>query len=295
MNILVTGASGFVGKGLLPLLARDNRIFAAMREQPTTNTPAEWVRVDLSDPNFTQVLPRNIDVVVALAQSRHYRDFPDKAKDIYSVNIQSMFQLLEWCRHTRVRRIIYTSSANVYAQTVERITELSTVQPTSFYAQSKRTGEMLVESYSSFMECIVLRVFTVYGPEQKSTLIPQITQRIMTGHEVDITGKEGLRISPIFITDLCRVLATAANSPFQAPSCSVLNVAGDEVVSIRDIAESLGRIAFLTPHYRYHPGSDSFGWAGDNTKLKQRYSLDRFLSVEQGLRKIIHEYSRNAA
>src|SRR5205814_2290751 len=72
-----------------------------------------WHTVDLSQPD-TAVLPRQTDAVVYLAQSEHFRDFPRRAHDIFSVNVLGVQSLLEYAKTAGCRTFVLASSGGVY-------------------------------------------------------------------------------------------------------------------------------------------------------------------------------------
>ena len=98
-NILITGSQGFIGKNLIRELNKQDavNIFEASRKNG----------LNLSEKNWTKNLPEHeIDVVIHLAQSSNYRNFPSKADDIFKINVASTFELLEWCRKRKIKKIL---------------------------------------------------------------------------------------------------------------------------------------------------------------------------------------------
>ena len=121
MKILVTGAAGFVGRRLVPLLASAGHHVLALIHRPLDSQvrvsferySVDVLQIDLgADPLGS--LGGGFDAVIALAQSQHFRDFPDHAEEIFAVNVSAHLKLLEWSRITGVRRFIYASSGGIY-------------------------------------------------------------------------------------------------------------------------------------------------------------------------------------
>ena len=111
-NILITGSSGYIGKLLIKnLLSKSNKIkiYALVRENVINNLDnVIYIKCDLSNISFSKILPLNIDVVIHLAQSNNYRLFPEKADDIFNINISSTQKLLEWSRKNLfTRRLLW--------------------------------------------------------------------------------------------------------------------------------------------------------------------------------------------
>ena len=82
MNILVTGATGFIGRHLLKEIAQQHRVYAlSRRTREETDGSVTWIHGDLAGPGDSLPLPGAVDAVVYLAQSKEYREFPEKALD----------------------------------------------------------------------------------------------------------------------------------------------------------------------------------------------------------------------
>ena len=90
MKILITGASGHVGARAAEYLCKDNEVYAVVRSIPiNSNKKIIYKIVDLSSEWSADILPKKIDAVIHLAQSRDYRKFPEQALAIFRVNLES--------------------------------------------------------------------------------------------------------------------------------------------------------------------------------------------------------------
>jgi UDP-glucose 4-epimerase len=103
MRILVTGAAGFIGRRLVQNLTRQHEVFGLSRRP---SSPAQSIQMDLSVGVDTAALPQRIDVVVHLAQSEYFREFPERADHIFAVNVESTFRLLEYARRAGASRFV---------------------------------------------------------------------------------------------------------------------------------------------------------------------------------------------
>ncbi len=292
MDVLLTGADGFIGRYLGPRLKRAHRVLAVSRSAGPAEG-VERVRLDLSDPHFERALPPRVDAVVALAQARDYRLFPEKALEVFEVNATALLRLLDWSRRVGVRRFVYASSANVYPRSAGPIAEDDRPGPGAFYGRSKYIGELLVESYAACFSCTVLRLFTVYGPGQTNMLIPNLIERLHQGRAVQVEGEEGLRLSPIHVGDVCRVFQAVLEEG-SAPY-SVLNVGGEEAVGIRGLAEVIGRVMGTTARLEFLGGAEPGGWVADCRRLRARFDLGAFVGLEEGLKETVEAYLRRVA
>ena len=83
MNILVTGADGFIAQHLIKDLIDENNVYGLSRDDQSEGKGFEVIRADLTAQSFEETLPTHIECVIHLAQSSSYRNFPDAAEDIY--------------------------------------------------------------------------------------------------------------------------------------------------------------------------------------------------------------------
>jgi nucleoside-diphosphate-sugar epimerase len=290
VNILLTGATGFIGNHLRTEFADKHHLFALTRHDDfTDNENLTWIKADLRQPATRLVVPGRVDAVVCLAQSKAYREFPAQAWDLFNVNISSVLTLLEYARQNEVKMFIFASSANVYKPQQEKISERSSPIPTSFYARSKRMAEMLIESYADYFRCLSLRLFTVYGPGQTGMLIPSLIERVRTEEPIQVQGKSGLKLTPIYITDVCRVIQTTLEMEESAPGFEVFNVGGDEQLGIRQIGLNIGEALQKQPRFEMVEGDEPGGWMADNDKLKTRFHIDKLVPFAEGIRRTIYE------
>jgi nucleoside-diphosphate-sugar epimerase len=237
LKILMTGATGFIGRTMLTTLASNGdacEITAVTRRTPpAAATGVRWIVADLGVRDWTAALPEAaFDVVVHLAQSEHYRDFPAHAADIVAVNVEATVALAEWATRHAVERFLFASSGSVYGSSDRVHREDDPCRPDTMYAASKLAAEILLQPFSSRMDTLALRLFGVYGPGQTNAILPNVIRRFDAGEEITLAGSAGVRFNPIFIDDcatLIRRFITRALAGFH-----VLNVCGSEIVDLRD-------------------------------------------------------------
>lgn len=281
MRTLVTGATGFVGSHLVPTLAKRHEVFAMTRTGPGEALEnVSWVEQDLSQP--LDGLPERIDAVIHLAQSRRYREFPEGSPDMFAVNVESTFRLLEYARSAGARAFLHASTGGVYGGSPEPVTETSPIQVLGFYPASKWSAEALVAGYESAFLTVVFRFFFVYGPGQTGMLMPSLIEKVRSGEELTVQGEHGLRINPIHVADAVGVFEPA----LELEEGDVFNVAGDETVSIREliglIEQEVGRPAVVS-------SSDGHteDLVGANEKMKDVLGVTPRISLAEGIRSML--------
>lgn len=288
MNILLTGATGFIGGHLRNDLSITHQLFAiARQEQSLKKDKVKWFHGDLAGLDFLSSLPAKIDAVICLAQSRAYRQFPEKVQDIFNVNVRSTMLLLEYARCAGAHTFVFASTANVYKKSSQPIAENFVIEPLSFYARSKRMAEMLVESYAEFFNCTILRLFTVYGPGQKGMLIPNLIERVKNSSPLHVQGTHGFMTSPIYISDVKNVIRKILEEENIKPDFKILNVGGDEMLGIFELGSVIGEALDCSPKFDYLPGDEPAGWIADNSKLKSALDIEVFMPIRDGIKLVV--------
>ena len=247
MKILLTGASGLLGRSLIPLLVVNEEVFSIGRN-PIPRTMA-MPPIDLATPWDSGLLPEQVDVVIHLAQSARYRDFPHGAQEVFAVNLAATAQLLDYALRAGAKRFILASTGGIYRAGSDTITEDSEILGPSelgHYFATKLSAEMLAGNYRQFMDIHVLRIFFMYGSGQrKEMFLPALIQRIKKGVPVQLNGPEGIQINPVHVQDAAKTVSTLA----RVGGPKTLNIAGPDVISIRAIAEQIGQLLEIQPMF----------------------------------------------
>ena len=284
MRILVTGANGFIGGHLLRELAPRHELHALGR-RPPGDAPegVEWIQHDLTKPLEGAGLPTTLDAVVHLAQSRHYKEFPERADDIFAVNVAGTFRLLEYAREAGASSFVFASTGGVYGHSYERFVETDPVSPLDFYLTSKYAAELLIANYKRFFHTIVLRFFFVYGPGQEGMLIPNLLDKVRRGETVTVQGPAGLRINPIYVGDAVRVVEPA----LALERSEVFNVAGDEAVHLAELVQLMGTAAGNDAQIEHTSSGPDGDLVGDNRRMKEVLGVTPETSLADGLRSML--------
>ncbi|MFQ4139207.1 NAD-dependent epimerase/dehydratase family protein [Nodosilinea sp. PGN35] len=268
-SLLLTGTTGLLGRHLVQhLTAAGAEIHGIVRSQPPFSTPqVTYHTVDLGTEWSQDALPKQVDTVIHLAQSDHFRNFPEKAPDIFQVNIASTARLLDYARKSGVKTFIYASSGGVYSNSHRPLHENSPIIPLgqlSYYLGSKLCGEVLVQSYAAYFQVIVLRFFFMYGPGQKrSMLIPRLMDSVKQGRPIMLEGPEGLHLNPVHVEDAAAATAAALATSESA----TFNIAGPDILSLRQITEAIGEFLKTPPCFDI-VDREPHDLIGDNTAMK---------------------------
>lgn len=257
-RILVTGANGLLGRSVVASLASTNEVYAMVHTMPSDPLPdIQYLPVDFAADWSVDALPSKVHAIVHLAQSAHFRDVPARALEVFQVNIASTARLLDFAWRAGAERFVYASSGGIYSSGIQTFRETSPViQPDTlgYYLGSKVSCEALASSYARFMKIMVLRFFFIYGRGQNRTmLIPRLIDNIRHGRPVMIQGESGLRLNPIHVSDASAAVVAALSSENSA----IYNVAGPQVLSLRELCREIETMVGQTTIFETVPGHPS--------------------------------------
>jgi len=224
MKILVTGAAGFIGNELaLHLSARGDEVVGIdnlnnyydvslkqarldrLKDEPHFN----FLKLDIADRTAISTLftRQHFDTVVNLAAQAGVRYSLENPSTYVDSNLVGFANILEGCRQSNVRHLVFASSSSVYgANTRLPFSEEDNVDhPVSLYAASKKANELMAHSYSHLykLACTGLRFFTVYGPWGRPDMAYfSFTRKILAGEPIPVFNEGRMKRDFTYIDDI---------------------------------------------------------------------------------------------
>ncbi|MGX6443481.1 SDR family oxidoreductase [Neobacillus sp. K501] len=249
MNVLITGASGYLGRNLVKKLAKLNQfqIFAADIRDNGINDPfVTFVKLDVRSPDVNEVMRLNkIDTVIHLASivtpgKKSNRDFE------YSVDVLGTENVLKACVENGVKRIILTSSGAAYGyheDNAEWIKEEDPIRGNKEFAYSyhKRLVEELLAKYrveQPQLEQVIFRIGTILGDNTNNQITALFEKKVLLG----ISGSKSPFVF-IWDQDVVECLVKAITESKRG----IFNVAGDGALTIDEIGEILNKRVLRIP------------------------------------------------
>lgn len=267
---LITGSSGLIGSKLIKLLKNNWEIHSLML--PNIEEPLGFlhkISCDMSHEWIIDGLPKNVDAIIHLAQSEKFRMFPEYTRDVFNVNTASTMWLLDYARQAGARTFILASTGGVYDSGVVPLTEEAIINcnvSKGFYASTKICSELLAGNYRAFMNIIILRFFFVYGPGQQSDmLVPRLINNIKNGNPVYLSGTNGFVTNPTYVADAAKSIYCALN----LDGSHIINVAGPEVLSLRQITDYIGSYLKIEPQYEVNYDIKPANLIADISKMRR--------------------------
>lgn len=252
MRVLVTGASGFIGRILCRELVNRGYSVLAMARSHLFLTGAETVRASLSDVGELSEVLRKVECVVHLAGLAHQASFSnsDSLLAFRSINCDATLNLARLASSAGVKRFVFISSIGVNGSSNTRpFTSDDDPAPAEPYAQSKWEAEQglwLIQREAG-MECVVIRPPLVYGPGAPGNF-GSLLRWVNRGVPLPLGAIHNKR-SLISVYNLADLIARCVDHPAAA---NQVFLAGDgEDLSttelLRGVAKAMGKRSCLIP------------------------------------------------
>jgi len=329
VKILVTGAAGFIGSTLsLKLLARgdgvhgidnlNNYYDVTLKEARLARCQANprftFDKLDVADRDGMPALfkKHSFDAVVHLAAQAGVRYSLENPHAYIDANLVGFCNILEGCRHSKVKHLVYASSSSVYgANTKLPFSEHDNIDhPVSLYAATKKANELMAHTYSHLygLPTTGLRFFTVYGPWGRPDMaLFLFTRGILEGKPIQVFNEGKMTRDFTYVDDIVEgVIRTVDNVAKPNPDWSgdkpdsatsrapyrVYNIGNNKPVElmhyIRTLEKCLGKQANmqLLP---MQPGDVPATYA-DTTALGNDVGFRPDTSVEVGIARFVEWY-----
>ena len=303
---LVTGAAGFVGSRLSEILLNENRRVIALdcflpnlysREAKI----ARWERLnspnlvkiefDLRSDDFSPLSKYQIGSVInQAAMPGLIADWANFAP-YYDSNISGLNRLLEFTKTLNLKSFIQASTSSVYGKLAIG-GESQDLNPTSPYGVSKLAAEKLLLAYNEWFGTPVkiLRYFSIYGPNQRPDMAyAKVIKALYNELEFTVFGDGEQRRSNTYIDDIISATILAEEL---APPRSIINVCGDETVSLNQAIEILEKYSDRKLNRINASGrtGDQRETSGVNLRAKELLGWSAKVGIEEGLKRQIDAF-----
>lgn len=223
-KILVTGAAGFIGSALSSrLLERGDEVVGidnmndyyeiALKEARLAKLAGyagfTFVKLSLEDRKGMEQLfsEHRFDAVMNLAAQAGVRYSLINPQAYVDSNLVGFANILEGCRHSGVKHLVYASSSSVYGANTKMPFSVhdNVDHPVSLYAASKKANELMAHTYSHLFQLPTtgLRFFTVYGPWGRPDMAYFLfTQAILEGRPINVFNYGKMRRDFTYIDDI---------------------------------------------------------------------------------------------
>lgn len=323
MKILVTGAAGFIGFHLVNKLIKNgfevvgidnindyyspDLKYARLREAGISARAENWhekvaskkhpgysfTRMNLEDEAALNQLfdEEKFDIVCNLAAQAGVRYSIENPKAYTQSNVVGFLNILEACRHNKIKHLVYASSSSVYGNSKKM--PLSTSDPVdnpiSLYAATKKSNELMAHTYSHLygIPTTGLRFFTVYGPWGRPDMAYFLfTKSIVNQQPIKVFNQGNLYRDFTYIDDIVegieKILPAA---PQNTPPYKIYNIGNSSPVKLMDFIETIEKALGQEAVKEYHdmqPG-DVYKTFADVNDLQTNFGYSPNTPLENGI------------
>jgi len=240
----VTGGSGFIGSHVVDKLrlAGHEPVIYDLRPSPWHQRGSvDTVLGSITDREALERALHSCDAVAHLAAVADVNDVHAEPEDAERVNARGTVTVLEAARRAGVKRIVYASTIWVYSDCREEEVDEDTLlpAPSHLYTSTKLAGELYCKAYQELygIDYTILRFGIPYGPRaREAAVIPAFVGRALRGEPLTLAGDGSQSRRFVYVEDLADGVVRGLD---EAAANRVYNLASDENVTIRQIAETI--------------------------------------------------------
>ncbi|NCN44708.1 MAG: NAD-dependent epimerase [Thiomicrospira sp.] len=204
-------------EGVSPVVASVSPVIASEAKQSTAEYQNSTLKIknltfqklDLADRAGIEKLfaDNQFDIVVNLGAQAGVRYSIDNPHAYVDSNLVGFVNILEGCRHSKVKHLVYASSSSVYGMNIKQpfSTDDRVDYPISLYAATKKSNELMAHTYSHLygIPTTGLRFFTVYGPFGRPDMAYfSFTKKILNGETIDVFNNGDMQRDFTYIDDI---------------------------------------------------------------------------------------------
>jgi len=303
---LVTGGAGFIGSHLATRLVQDghqvrvldNLCTGSLKNLEPFATSIQFLEGDLCDAELVAAAVEGVDIVFHQAALASVPRSVDRPMDTHHACVTGTISLLDACRKSNVKRLVYAASSSAYGNQKEMPKhEGQRPQVLSPYAAAKLAGELYCESFAATygLETVRLRYFNVFGPRQDpnspySAVIPRFVSAILSGQQPVIYGDGEQSRDFTFIANVVQANLLAAQAP--GVSGKVYNAACGGSTDLKTLLAEICDILGAPYNPRHEParvGDVKHSWS-DISAAQRDLGYEPKVSLLDGLRETVEWY-----
>ena len=329
MKYLVTGAAGFIGMHVSSaLLNRGDEVLgidnlndyysvSLKRDrllQLSGRRGFRFEQIDLADRDRLPKLfdAERFDVVINLGAQAGVRYSLSNPHAYVDSNLVGFVNVLEACRHSRVKHLVFASSSSVYGAntTMPFSTHHNVDHPVSLYAATKKANELMAHTYSHLYQLPTtgLRFFTVYGPWGRPDMALWLfTKAILAGEPIDVFNNGLMQRDFTYIDDIVQgVVRVADHVPAGNPAWSgdhpdpasshapyrIYNIGNNSPVELMHLIETIEKALGKTAVKNFLPlqPGDVLATYADVDDLTRDVGFKPSTPIEAGVRRFVDWY-----
>ena len=312
MNILITGAAGFIGFSLSNHLSKKNKIYGIdnFDNYYSINLKKKRIKFLKKKKNFffnkidivnkkklsNFFKKKKIDIIIHLAAQAGVRYSLKNPEKYVDVNIIGFFNILEEAKKNKIKKIIYASSSSAYGENKNfPLKETEQLSPKNIYGLSKKINEQVAKMYQETckIKFIGLRFFTIYGEWGRPDMFMFKLFKSHLNKNFFYLNNYGNHLRDFtYIGDVVRIVEKIIRK--KTINHEIFNICSNKPINIFKIVKYFKKKHFVNVKLIKKHEADILKTHGDNRKVKKFISYKKFSNFKNSFKKTFEWYKKNA-
>ena len=316
MQILITGAAGFIGFNLSKYLLENTKL-KVLGVDNLNNYYSRTLKLDrIKDlkkfKNFTfkkiditnkkqlnySLYKKKISLIINLAAQAGVRYSLLKPTEFVENNILGFYNIINFAKTHNIKKILYASSSSVYGDSDRfPLNEKQNIKPKNIYALSKKINEEMANVFSSQFKIslIGLRFFTVYGEWGRPDMfmMKYLNSSYNLSKKFYLNNHGNHTRDFTYIEDVCKVVAKLIFSKKNINN-QIFNICSNKPINLLKIINKINKLTNRKPrlYKRNLQKADVIKTHGSNKKIIQKIGKIQFTTIEVGLNKTVKWFKK---
>lgn len=290
MRLLITGATGFIGKNLFRKFCFMGYQVCGISKSGGMINDIVIEAVDCTDQEAVNCYceGKSFDGIIHLAASIPTSFYDERARHSLLQNLRMTMNLLEVFRRQSRGIFVYASSTSIYGYPRELpVTEEMPAQPNNFYSIGKFFGEVICEQYRKEfnLPVLILRISAPYGPGMRNeTVVKKFIKKALLSEDITLYGTGNRSQDFIYIEDLVDAIVKAC----EAKATGIFNISSGISTSMRELAETILRVLPNSKSKIVYAGIDdpqeNYRGAYSFEKARKAFNYEPKFTLEMGIK-----------
>ncbi len=312
MNILVTGAVGFIGFSLCEsLIKKKHKVFGIDNFDTYYSIEIKKKRLKILNKNknfyfkkiditqrsglFNFFKKKKIDIIIHLAAQAGVRYSLINPKKYVDVNILGFLNIIELAKEKKIKKFIYASSSSVYGENKKfPLSENQSLNPKNIYGLSKQMNEQIASMYSKFfdLKCIGLRFFTIYGEWGRPDMfLFKLFKASQQNKKFYLNNYGNHKRDFTYVKDAVKIVLKLVN--YKIVNNEIFNICSNKPIKISDIKKYFKKKNNVKVKLIEMHRADVKDTHGDNKKIKKALKRIKFSKFYRCLEATYEWYKKN--
>ena len=317
MQILITGAAGFIGFNLSKYLLENSKfkIFGVDNFNTYYSKSLKkdrikelkkfrnfrFEKIDITNKKKLDIFfkKKKVSLIINLAAQAGVRYSLIKPTEYVDNNVLGFYNIISAANKFKVKRIIYASSSSVYGDSVIfPLSEKQKIKPKNIYALSKKINEEMADVFSEQFKIyfVGLRFFTVYGEWGRPDMfMMKYLQSSFNSSKKFYLNNFGNHIRDFtYIDDVCEIIKRLILSKNKKKYHQFFNICSNNPLNLSKIINQINKLTFKKPKIfkRSLQKADVIKTHGSNKKILSKIGKMKFTKIEIGLEKTLDWFKK---